>query len=131
MEARRGFTLIEVAMALAVTGGALAVMLQLFGDGGQRADRASAERLGLLVAQSALAGAGAEAPLAAGAAWSGVSAGLGWQVSVAEWPEAAAGPQQPPLLLVVAAVQGPQGQELARLATLRLGPPPQGGARAR
>jgi prepilin-type N-terminal cleavage/methylation domain-containing protein len=129
MDRRRGFTLVEVAMALAVAGGALAVMLQVFGESGQRADRAAAERLGLLVAQSALAGA--EAPLAAGAAWSGVSAGLGWQVSVAEWPEAAAGPLLPPLLLVVAAVHGPQGQELARLATLRLGPPPPGGPRAR
>ncbi len=112
-------------MALAVGAGAVAVMLQVFGGAGARAERAAADRLALMVAQSALAGAGAEGPLAAGAAWEGQSAGLPYRVAVAEWSEAAAGPGLPPALLVTAAVQAwPGGPELSRLSTIRLGAPP-------
>lgn len=130
--APRGFTLIEVAAALAIAAGALVVLMQVFGDGGRHADRATLGRLALLTAQSALAGAGAEGPLAAGARWGGLSAeGLAWEVSVDGWPAAAAGAVEP--LHVVATVRDPRsGTELARLATIRLGPPAaQDGTRAR
>lgn len=121
--ALRGFTLIEVAAALAIAAGALVVLMQIFGDGGRHADRATLGRLALLTAQSALAGAGAEGPLAAGARWGGLSAeGLAWEVSVDAWPAAAAGAVEP--LHVVATVRDARsGTELTRLATIRLGPP--------
>lgn len=118
-----GFTLIEVAAALAIAAGALLVLLQVLGDGGRGADRAAVGRLALLTAESALAGAGVEGPLAPGARWGGVTPeGLAWGVEVSDWP--GAGRAGPAPLLVVASVGTAEGAVLARLVTIRLAPPP-------
>jgi prepilin-type N-terminal cleavage/methylation domain-containing protein len=126
-----GFTLIEVAAALAIGAGALVVLLQVFTDGGRRADRAGLERLAILTAESALASAGAQPRLAAGLGWGGVTEnGLGWQVAVSDWPGAAGGRPEP--LHVVATVRAAAGEGavLARLATIRLAPLPKRPAEA-
>lgn len=120
MIGQRGFTLIEVAAALAIAAGALVVLMHVFGDGGRLADRATLGRLALMTAESVLAGADAEVPLVAGARRQGRSAqGLAWTIAVDAWPEGGAGGVQP--LRVVATVHDADtGTELARLATLRL-----------
>ncbi len=127
----RGFTLIEVAAALAIGAGALSVLLAAFVDGGRGVDRAGAQRLAVMVAQSALAAAGTEGPLAPGARWAGGAHGLAWLVEVEPWGEARAatgrGPALPEPLLVqvtVAAGADGSGPVLARLATIRLSDPP-------
>ncbi len=122
-----GFTLVEVAAALAVAAGSLAVLLAAFGDGGRAADRAAAQRMALLVAQSALAEAArAGARLSPGARWGGAGQDLAWLVEVSDWPEAPAGPAglPAPRLLSVTVRGGADGRGpvLARLATIRLGP---------
>jgi hypothetical protein len=118
-----GFTLIEVAAALGIAAGALVVLLQVFSDGGRRADRAAIERLAILTAETALAGAGTDGPLAAGARWSGVTpTGLGWLVEVGEWPAAEAGALSPLHVVATVRAAGGEGAVLARLATLRLPP---------
>lgn len=121
-----GFTLIEVAAALAVGAASVAALLQVFGEGGARADRAAASRLALMVAESVLAAAGAEgAPLAAGQAWTGAGQGLAWAVEVSDWPDAPVvrGIPAPLHLVVTVLPAGGGGPVLARLATLRLPPP--------
>jgi prepilin-type N-terminal cleavage/methylation domain-containing protein len=121
----RGFTLIEVAAALAIAAGSLLALLQIFTDSGRRADRATEARLAVLTAESVLtaAAAGVPGPLADGARWYGVTpTGQGWQVVVSEWP--AGGRAAPEPLLIVATVRsaGGDGPVLAELATLRLAP---------
>lgn len=122
-----GFTLIEIAVAATIGAASLAALLQVFGDGAIRTDRAGNERVALLLAQSALEGAGVDGPLTPGAAWAGTAAGLGWRVEVASYAEAQGGGGRdaavPDPLLVTVTVRDPgNGRVLARLATLRLPP---------
>lgn len=125
-----GFTLIEVAAALAIAAGALVVLLQLFTDGGRRADRATLTRLAVLTAQSALETAAVQGALAPGARWGGTTAeGLAWQVAVADGPAGGRAAAEPLLLVATVHGAGGEGPLLARLATLRLVPVAEGARR--
>lgn len=119
-----GFTLIEVVMATLVGAGALAALLQIFGDGAVVAERATDRRIAVLVARSALDGAGADGPLFDGAGWGGADQGLVWGVTVSEWAPGTPDGAVPPLVRIIAQVARPGGPVLARLETLRLALPP-------
>ena len=63
---RRGFTLVEVLVALAVLTIALSGMMQLFSTGMRAAAGAEARTIAVLLARSRLAAIGIETPLVAG-----------------------------------------------------------------
>jgi len=120
-----GFALIEVVAAATIGGLSLAALLTVFNDGGARTDYAGEKRVATLVAQSALAGAGTEGPLFAGAAWAGFDQGFTWTVQVSEVIPGDRNGLVPPLLRIEARVGRPGGTAaLASLATLRLALPP-------
>jgi len=120
-----GFALIEVVAAATIGGLSLAALLTVFNDGGARTDYAAEKRVAALVAQSALAGAGTEGPLFAGAAWSGFDQGFAWNVQVSEVIPGDRNGLVPPLLRIDVRVGRPSGSAaLASLATLRLALPP-------
>jgi prepilin-type N-terminal cleavage/methylation domain-containing protein len=119
MRQQTGFTLIEVVVALALAAGSIGALLTVFDDAALRTDRAVLSRLALLQAQSAL-DAAAAGPLTPGWRVDGAMEGLIWEAQVAEY-----GDSTPPLRRLVAAVwrlgpDGPIGEPLVRLQTLRL-----------
>jgi prepilin-type N-terminal cleavage/methylation domain-containing protein len=114
-----GFTLIEVVVALALAAGSIGALLTVFDDSAIRTDRAVLSRLALLQAQSALDTAGS-GPLIPGWRVNGAGEGLAWEAAVFEH-----GDTEPPLRRLVAAVwqlgpDGPIGEPLVQLQTLRL-----------
>lgn len=127
-----GFTLIEVAAAATIGAASIAALLQVFGDGAIRSNRAGQERLALMIAQSALEGAEGEGPLVPGAVRGGSGHGMTWRLDVGEYATTAATNRAtdplPEARLLTVTVQGGNGTGpvLARLATLRLVPAPAG-----
>jgi len=120
-----GFALIEVVAAATIGGLSLAALLTVFNDGGARTDYAAEKRVAALIAQSALASAGTDAPLFPGAAWSGFDQGFAWTVQVSEYAGGDRDGRVPPLLRIAARVGRPGGSAaLASLSTLRLALPP-------
>lgn len=130
----RGFTLIEVIVALAILSGAVAMAYRGLGQS-WRAERAGSRAAeALRIAEMRLAGIGSQTPLAEGQVFSGEEAGVSWQVHVERRPspgeadgsaDAAALPPAYWLILDAewtdATARQPQS---LRLRTLKFGPPP-------
>ncbi|MGE5506301.1 MAG: hypothetical protein ACM31L_17900 [Actinomycetota bacterium] len=107
-----GFVLMDVLVALAVLGLALAGLSRAVALG-QASVRTGGDRtLAVLVAESVLASARSDG--------TGTAAGLPWRVTVR--PEARPQPSLPPLLRVTVTVGG--AGRAVELTTLRLGDPP-------
>jgi general secretion pathway protein I len=84
-----GFTLLEVLVAFTILALMLTVLLRIFADGFRGMSAAEAHAAAALHAQAALAGVGAEIPLAVGE-WSGEhDDGFLWQVSIEPYQEPA------------------------------------------
>ena len=119
--AARGFTLIEVVVALLLGAGSIGALLSVFSGADDQADRAARSRMAWLQAQSAMDAALA-GPLNPGWRLQGLGPALVWRAEVSAADEAS-----PPLRLVQVAVWalgagGPVGEPLARLQTLRIAP---------
>lgn len=113
----RGFALIESLVALAVLALTLVVLLQITGSAARRLAQAENLSFATLAAQSLLAGAGIEAPLAPGTATGRLQDGLAWRQDVARLPAT------PRALAVTVTVSDHTGAALVTLGTVRLGPP--------
>jgi len=119
---RRGFTLVELAAASALFAVLLLATSLVVGDGVFRLDRGFTQRTAILLARSVLDSVGPDLPLSPGLA-SGQEAGLHWRLAVTEAPDAETGSGPPLLRVEVAVARDPWSPPLARLVTLRLGPP--------
>jgi len=120
-KAARGFSLIEVVVALLLGAGSIGALLGVFSDADGQADRAARSRMAWLQAQSAMDAALA-GPLSPGWRLQGLGPALAWRAEVSTADDAS-----PPLRLVQVAVwalgtEGPVGEPLARLQTLRIAP---------
>jgi type II secretory pathway pseudopilin PulG len=113
--------LIEVVVALLLAVGSLAALLPVFSDSGVRAERAALSRLALLPAQSALAVASA-GPMTPGWSLSGRGPGLVWRAEVTAADDATPPLRHLAVVVWAAGPEGPVGEPLARLQTLRIPP---------
>jgi prepilin-type N-terminal cleavage/methylation domain-containing protein len=113
----RGFALIESLVALAVLALTLVVLLQVTGSAARRLAQAEDLSFATLAAQSLLAVAGIEAPLAVGASTGVLQDGLAWRQDVTRLPDA------PRALAVTITVSDRSGTQVVTLRTVRLGPP--------
>lgn len=126
----RGFTLIEVVVALALLGLVLAVLSDGLRTGLSSASRAAAIEPPLAVAQAKLAAVGITEPLATGTTRGEDARGLQWQLAVDEYDDstldapATDAPGLPKLYRVTVTVTWQQGgaPRSLSLATLRVGP---------
>jgi general secretion pathway protein I len=126
----RGFSLIEVVVALALLGIVLGVLSDSLRTGLSSASRAAAIEPPLAVAQAKLAAVGVTEPLAAGGTKGEDARGIQWQVSVDEYTDDAIdappsdAPGVPKLYRVRVTVTWQQGgaPRSLSLASLRLGP---------
>lgn len=118
-----GFTLIEVLIALAILGIALPVLLAAFGTTLRRSHDSEAKLEAATIAQSLLAGAGAEAPLQLGTT-SGKSDGrYAYAVTVTPYGEPGLSEDfAVQLYQVTAKISWDEGKRSLALATLRLAP---------
>ncbi len=117
----RGFTLLEVVVALLLGAGSIGALLGVFSDADGQADRAARSRMAWLQAQSAMDAALA-GPLSPGWRLQGLGPALAWQAEVSTADDGS-----PPLRRVQVAVwalgpAGAVGEPLARLQTLRIAP---------
>lgn len=122
MSAERGFSLIEVIVALAIVGFALSAGAAAIGSGMIGHDAARDAGTALAVAEARLAAAGVTAPLEESRAKGVFADRFDWQMTVAPYDDAR------PWRLYRVAVSvawrsGHRRRELA-LSTLRLGPAP-------
>jgi general secretion pathway protein I len=117
-----GFTLLEVLVAFTILALMLTVLLRIFADGFRGMSAAEAHAAAALHAQAALAGVGAEIPLAAGE-WSGeYDDGFLWQVSIEPYlePALAASQRSFRLYQVFATARHASGATAVTLSGLRI-----------
>ncbi len=112
-----GFALIESLVALAVLAITLVVLLQVSGSAARRLGQADQLSYATLAAQSVLAAAGIENPLAIGTSSGTLPHGFAWQQRIATLPGAARA------RAVSVTVHDSHGRALVTLETLRLAPP--------
>ena len=128
--AERGFTLIEVVVALALLGLVLAVLSDGLRTGLSSASRAAAIEPPLAIAQAKLAAVGVTEPLTPGTSRGEDARGIAWQMSVDDYqdeaPDAPASdaPGVPKLYRIKLTVTWQQGgtPRTISLSTLRVGP---------
>lgn len=120
-------TLIEVLVAFVILSLALSVIMQIFSGGLRNASVTAGYTRALFLAESRLAAAGAEEPLAAGETSGQVGDDMQWQVSVT--PDAGAGDPDKLLMavrlyqvLVRVTWQDGAHRRQIELASLRIGP---------
>jgi general secretion pathway protein I len=118
----RGFTLLEVLVALIIFGIAFGVLAQVVQTGLRQSDVAATTTTAVLLARSQLARVGADVPLAPGALEGETEGGLRWHIGVLP---AEIEPREDDLVLYLVEVTvawGPieQGQAIT-LTSLRLG----------
>lgn len=91
---RAGFSLIEILVALAITGAVLGMVAATLRGGGEAALRASRVEDALLVAQARLAAVGAEAPLVPGRSQGLAAERYPWEMTIepVDLPLTATGP---------------------------------------
>lgn len=121
----RGFTLIEVLIALAILGVALPVLLAAFGNTLRHMREAEARLIAASLAQSLLAGAGTEAPLRLGSSDGEADGGYRWRLLVApyEEPGAASAWSIVPYRVTAEVSWGrPDAMRSLKLETLRFAP---------
>jgi general secretion pathway protein I len=106
-----GFTILEVLIAFAILGVALAAVLGGVGGGLNAALRADGLVKATMAAQSLLAGAGLDIPLRPGRQSGALPDGSGWSLEVQPGPDG--------MLLVTASVDAPGAGGRVRLVTLR------------
>ena len=120
----RGFTLLEVLVALVIFALLFGVLAQIFQTGLRQSGVAEAASAATLVARSQLARVGVEVPLAEGEIEGETEDGLRWQtvIELAEPPSEE--PELVPYLVTVSVAwrAGPGGE--VTLTTLRLGTVP-------
>ena len=87
-ERSRGFTLLEVLIAFAVLAVALGVAFEIFATGLRGARSADALTRAVLIAESRLAGVGAETELTPGQSAGETDDGIRWRINIAEPPAA-------------------------------------------
>jgi prepilin-type N-terminal cleavage/methylation domain-containing protein len=121
----RGFTLIEVLVALVIFALVFGVLAQIFQSGLRQTAGAAAASEATMVARSQLARVGVELPLVAGEALGETADGLHWRTAIrlAEPPDE----EQSfvPYLVEVTVAWGDGPAEQITLTTLRLGVLPQ------
>jgi general secretion pathway protein I len=119
--AERGFTLLEVLVALVVFALLFGVLAQIFQTGLRQSTVAEAASAATLLARSQLARVGVEVPLAAGEFEGESEDGLSWRtvIEVAEAPSAEE--ILVPYLVTVSVAWGAGPGEQVTLTTLRLG----------
>ena len=117
---RRGFTLLEALVAMAILGLVLAAALPLMAGGLRRQADAPKVVLALAQAENLLAGAGVATPLVVGRR-QGVFQGLDWQLTVAPVP-AMHNEARLAAFRVTAEVAHPRGAARVRLSTIKLQP---------
>lgn len=123
----RGMTLIEVLVAFVVLSLTMAVIMQIFSGGMRNARMAESYSRAVFLAESRLAAAGIERPLAAGEDSGQVGRELRWQVIVTPVEDDGASDRQmmPARLYQVRARVGwseDGGERQIELVSLRLGP---------
>lgn len=115
-----GFTLIEVAVALAILAMAASALMSVFGGAPIRQARIENERLATLGARSLLARIGADLPLAAGHS-EGTGDGIRWTLDIDPYGPQPATP--PPLALLRISLRAEAGldktQGSASIVTVR------------
>ena len=119
--ASRGFTLLEILVALVIFALLFGVLAQVFQTGLRQSRVAEAASAATLLARSQLARVGVEAPLAAGETEGETEDGLRWHtvIEIAEGPSE----EQAPVtyLVAVSVAWGAGPGEQVTLTTLRLG----------
>lgn len=133
----RGFTLVEVIVAVVIAAVALSALAGVFGGGARAAATASELTRASALAQGLLASAGVEKPLTDGVESGATNDGLRWTVTVTDESTegddsgTTASPIRPPLLLkrvtarvVVANDTQPDRGRVVELSTLRAIPRP-------
>jgi general secretion pathway protein I len=123
----RGMTLIEVLVAFVILSLTMAVLMQIFSGGIRNAHIASGYSRAVFLAESRLAAAGVEQPLAAGETAGQVGPNLNWRMSVAavENEGGSDRPLMPARMYQVRVLVGwdeDGRQRQVELSSLRLGP---------
>lgn len=127
----QGFTLLEVLVAFTLLALVLGAVLQIFSGGMRTAERARNHAVGVLLAESKLAGIGIEDPLVEGERVGTFDNGFRWHASVDRYQEQDGGKTEEErivpyrLVLTVAWGSGRSGGSVT-LTTLRLGTTPGG-----
>jgi general secretion pathway protein I len=91
--AQRGFSLLEVVVALAILGLALGVLLEIFGSGLNGAELTSRYAQAATIAESRLASVGADVPLQPGDTGGSENDAFRWTLSIKPYDEQQAQPQ--------------------------------------
>jgi general secretion pathway protein I len=119
--ANRGFTLLEVLVALVIFALLFGVLAQIFQTGLRQSSVAEAASAATLLARSQLARVGVEVPLAEGETLGETEDGLRWRtvIEVAEAPSEEE--SLVPYLVTVSVAWGAGAGEQVTLTTLRLG----------
>jgi general secretion pathway protein I len=125
--APKGFTLVEVLVALAIVAIAFGVALGVMSGGLSRLDHDHNVQQALLVAQSALARVGQDIPVADGETGSEGRDGFAWHIAISPYGAAAGGLAAHRVVVTVDWHEGWQSREV-RLQTVRLALVPGGGA---
>ncbi len=127
---RRGFTLVEVLVALAVLTIALSGMMQIFSTGMRAAASAEARTIAVLLARSQLAAIGVETPLAAGDSEGEWDERFRWTASVSPYQDPGLGEATaagvPHRVRVTVSWGGPRGGGSVTLTSLALAAPAPG-----
>ena len=128
-----GFTLIEVLVALVISGLAVTAIAGVFGSGLLAASVSDQAVIALTLAETKLAAAGADEPLYPGSRDGSFDNHFAWRLSVAPYDdpgrrasstlETASAPRLYRIAVMVAWNDGAKRRRLT-LSTLRLGPPP-------
>jgi len=125
----RGFTLLEVLVALAILGVSLAAVYQAFGTGLRNDHQARLYEEAVALAETRMAQVGTELPATAGR-WSGEEGDLRWTLLVqpAEDEPLQVQPSLLRLMAVTVEVSWPQraGESRIALSSFRLAAPPPG-----
>lgn len=123
-EPPRGFTLLEVLVALIIFGIAFGVLAQIVQSGLRQSDTAAATTTAVLLARSQLARVGADVPLQPGALEGETAEGFRWRTVILPAEIAPREDELALYLVEVSVAWGPlEGEPAVTLASLRLGTP--------